>query len=112
MKIKTVLKKENEIFENVVEASFENNTYFYKENDLNVSIKIDNNIEMIRENNDYKLKLFFINGAKTYNKLVLKEDNINLDIEVNTKEIIVKEHYLEIKYQMNEENCIFTLEGV
>lgn len=112
MLIKTILKKGQETFENIADARFENDTYIYKENDLDVSIKIDNNVIMTRENKDYKMRFVFIDGNKTHNELLLKEDNISLDIEINTKEILIKENYLEIRYKMNDEVCIFTLGGV
>ena len=77
---------------------YENNKITYKENDIDVTILInDNKIHMTRETNAYKLDMIFSNdeSKSTY---FLKEENLSFDIDITTKSLSILKNKIKINY--------------
>jgi len=106
--IETVLKKQDSILKNKYKGTKKDNVITYEEPNCSVKIIIDTDIKMIRENEEFKLELNFLE-EKTLNPYLLKETNHILDIEIETKIIKLEKNSLYIEYLINEEKCKFTL---
>ena len=106
IKLKT---DEQNIIQNI-EATVNGNIIRYNDSNIEVTVKKDkNNITMIRENNEYRLKLKFNKNKKEIGNYLLKDNNMLLNLEILTKELIIKEDYIYILYELNEEIREFEL---
>ena len=78
----------------------ENNIIYYNENNnLVTKMKLDlKNKELTRENKDYYLEYKFIENEETENKMVLKELDKNIFINIKTDKFKLEENKLEIIY--------------
>lgn len=104
-----LITNENNIIQSI-EALVNGNIIKYNDNDINVTLKKDNdNIVMIRENNEYRLKFKFNKSKKEIGSYLLKENNILFDLEILTKELIIDENKIYILYELNEEIREFEL---
>lgn len=110
-KIKISLKNSDEVIESELSALIIDNTIKYIDNDIIVSINIDNDyIIMKRENSEYQLILEFKNKRKTTGSYLLKENNIQFDLEILTNDLIIKDEFISIVYEINNENKKYELE--
>lgn len=107
MLIKTILKKNNEIISNIYETI--NNDLIYYEDDIKVTIKVDTNVEIIRENKDYILNMLFINNKETNATFTLKENNMVLNLKIFTNILEKEKNKIRINYTLNDEVIDFTL---
>ena len=73
----------------------------YKKNDVNVSIKIEeNSVILIRENDEMKITLKFEKDKKTNSFYEIKPLNLKIKITVKTKLLIISNNKLSIKYDL------------
>lgn len=81
----------------------------YKENDVLVTVKFhDKELEIIRENDKYNLKLNFIENKETDSIYNLKGYG-NLIIKTFTKKLICDNHIV-VEYYLNKQNEIYRFE--
>lgn len=106
IKIKIALNNSKFIFNGIKTQ----NSIIYKDNDTNVKIIIDNNINLIRENKDFKIELLFQKNKKTNCKCFLKNYNKYLNLLIETKILEYDEKSLHILYKINDDNINFKLE--
>lgn len=64
----------------------------------------DDNIILIRENKEFKNTLIFSLKNKTVASYILKENNLTLDININTKIMEYTDNKITIKYEVVESN--------
>lgn len=79
------------------------NIITYKDNDVLVSIKIDNSIKMKRNN----IEFIFIKNKNT--NCIYNIYNKNLTLNLFTNEIIISDKYIEIDYKIEDEKLNFKL---
>lgn len=85
-----------------------NGKVIYKDND-NISVTLylnQDNILLVRENSQYKLKLDFSNNKCTYK---LKENNASLDMSLNVINIFIENNSVEIKYKLEDDDFMYKL---
>lgn len=107
MLIKTILKKDNKIISNTYETI--GNDLIYYEDNVKVTIKVTDNIEILRENEEYILKMLFINNRETNAIFTLKENNLNLNLKIFTNIIDKTNNKIRINYTLNDEIIDFTI---
>ncbi len=102
--IKTMLKS-NEILEkHHVISIVTNHTLIFNEDKVKVTIKKNNNtLLMIRENDEYQLTLEFKKEEQTRGIYLLKENNLALNLNILTKELIIDNNYIKVVYELNDE---------
>ena len=84
------------------------NTLTFMENDIKFKINIkENDVELIRENNEYKLKIILSNDAHaTYE---LKNVNVGkLNIDIKLLKLDIKDHSIKAKYKLDD--ALFNLD--
>lgn len=103
-KIQISLKNNNEITKSDLSALIIDNNIKYIDNDIIVNININNDIIIMkRENNEYQLILEFKNKKKTTGSYLLKNNNIQFDLEILTNNLIIKDKFISIIYEINNE---------
>ena len=109
MKLKTILKENENIIEGIYDYKINNNTIIYFENNLKVTIVITDDIKIIRENDEYILEMLFKVSQTTNNKFILKENNYALDLPITTKKLQINKDKIEIEYEVNDLKNKFTV---
>lgn len=110
-KIKISLKNNEEVIESELSALIIDNKIKYIDNDILVNIDINNDyIIMKRENNEYQLILEFRNKKKTTGSYLLKENNIQFELDILTNDLIIEKEFISIIYEINNENKKYELE--
>jgi len=108
MQIKTILTKDDEVIEGIYEATLSNQILKYQEENTSVTFDLKKD-EMIRENDEYILSLFFKSKHKTKSTLVLKEEKSQFDFELKTNYFEKGNDEIIIEYVMNDELVNFTI---
>ena len=110
-KIKISLKNNEEVIESELSALIIDNKIKYIDNDILVNIDINNDyIIMTRENNEYQLILEFRNKKKTTGSYLLKENNIQFELDILTNDLIIEKEFISIIYEINNESKEYELE--
>ena len=109
MKLKTILKENENIIEGIYDYKINNNTIIYFEDNLKVTIVITDDIKIIRENDEYILEMLFKDSQTTNNKFILKENNYALDLPITTKKLQINKDKIEIEYEVNDLKNKFTV---
>lgn len=86
------------------------NKITYYEDDIKVSLILEDSISLKRSNEEYEIELIFNKEKETVGKYLLKKDNLSLPLYIITDKIIVGNNLIEINYQLNEEVFLFKLE--
>lgn len=100
IKIKTTINEKIEEFKGIKKQ----NSIVYKDNDVLVSIKLDDILKITRENNEFKLELNFINNKQTKVSYILKDYKQNLEFLLETKKLNIEKNYIEILYHIVDSN--------
>ena len=81
------------------------NKIIYYNNNVKNTIKFsDKEIILIREGNDF-LNTFVFNINKSYSNYLLKENNYDIDLDVNTFIMNVSDNSIYVKYLIVETKC-------
>ncbi|MDD4027972.1 MAG: DUF1934 family protein [Bacilli bacterium] len=99
----TIKNSENEItnFETIGTYDEEKREICYLEQDLEVKLNIqENKLKMIRKTDDYSIDFDFELNVVTKNKYELKSLGIYVDIEVETKRLVINENSINLKYTL------------
>ena len=100
-----ISSSDKEIIKNK-KAVLKDNIINYNNDNVNVSVNIDNNIVILkRENNEMKITLEFKKGKKTNSFYDIKPLNIRIKVTVETKDLIITNNSLSVRYDlyMNKE---------
>ncbi len=107
IKINSVLSNSDDETTNVealAEYNEEENTIRYKEEELKVELKISSDkVSIKRTNDDYNLNLEFKENESTKCKYIVKSVGLELDVEVLTKILEIKENRIYINYELFNE---------
>ena len=82
----------------------------YTENDGTTNTFDYKNNILRRDNNEMIIEFKFILGEITKSKMSVKELKGDLEIDVLTKELKVKEDYIKVVYEINDLSFEYTLE--
>ena len=107
IKIKGYLKHntDNELLEFEEKGIKIKNKIIYYNNNVKNTIKFsDKEIILIREGNDF-LNTFVFNINKSYSNYLLKENNYDIDLDVNTFIMNVSDNSIYVKYLIVETKC-------
>ena len=107
IKIKGYLKNntDNELLEFEEKGIKIKNKIIYYNNNVKNTIKFsDKEIILIREGNDF-LNTFVFNINKSHSNYLLKENNYDIDLDVNTSIMNVSDNSIYVKYLIVETKC-------
>lgn len=110
IKIKTLLKKEGKVKEHTFQAIRQKNKILYHDNLCQVTIDLDKK-QMIRENEEFRLEMNFIEGETSKNPYLLKQGNGHLLLDIYTYHFQYDKNKLSIDYQViGSERTYFEVE--
>lgn len=107
IKIKGYLKNitENELFEFEEKGIKNKNKINYTNDMIKNVIKInDNEVILIREGKDF-INTFIFNEKNSNCNYLLKDNNYDVDIEINTIKVDIRDNWIYIKYLIVDSNC-------
>ena len=83
----------------------------YQENNIKVTMKLfDNNIELSRVCNEYDILLILEKNKKTKSQYKIFGGSKIFELETYTKELIINDKKIEIKYILEENEFSYILE--
>ena len=109
--IKGYLKNisENEIVNFECKGIKNKNKVTYVDNDVRFNIKInDDNVMLIRDGADFINTFIFDNNKKnSISNYLIKENNCDVDIDIDVIDLKIDDDIIYIKYLISETNCIY-----
>lgn len=114
MKKKISMKTVNQTSKEAININctciFNKNKIKYIHDSINYSIIINkNNLIITRENKEFLNYMIYQNNKNTLGNYLLKENNMNFDLNIKTEELIIKENNIYIKYKILESKNIFEI---
>jgi hypothetical protein len=112
-KIKTRFNENDNKYNGFILGTKEDNQISYHEEKISVAIILESDkITLLRESEDYKIELTFINNLLTNGSCYLKKEESTIPLKVMTNLLVVKENSIELKYTINtkEGESYFILE--
>lgn len=104
-KIKYYIKNNNNIEQKIEKATIEGNKITYQEKNIIVTlIKNNDKVTIIRENSEFKQIIEFIINKKRISEYYIKDMDISLEFTIYTKELLIKNNQIHIKYFIEETN--------
>lgn len=109
--IKGYLKNisENEIVNFECKGIKNKNKVTYVDNDVRFNIKInDDNVMFIRDGADFiNTFIFDKNKKNSISNYLIKENNCDVDIDIDVIDLKIDDDIIYIKYLISETNCIY-----
>lgn len=109
--IKGYLKNisENEIVNFECKGIKNKNKVTYVDNDVRLNIKInDDNVMLIRDGADFiNTFIFDKNKKNSISNYLIKENNCDIDIDIDVIDLKIDDDIIYIKYLISETNCIY-----
>ena len=109
--IKGYLKNisENEIVNFECKGIKNKNKVTYVDNDVRFNIKInDDNVMLIRDGSDFINTFIFDKNKKNIiSNYLIKENNCDVDIDIDVIDLKIDDDIIYIKYLISETNCIY-----
>ena len=109
--IKGYLKNisENEIVNFECKGIKNKNKVTYVDNDVRFNIKInDDNVMLIRDGADFiNTFIFDKNKKNSISNYLIKENNCDVDIDIDVIDLKIDDGIIYIKYLISETNCIY-----
>ena len=96
-----------------ISGIFNSNRIVYIDNDVKTTIILDEEVIMKREGKDYILNFIFSKDKKTFGSYELTSYKVSIPLEIDTKELLIKDNYLKIEYHLcidQEDKGIYKLE--
>ena len=110
IKLKEILKSNNENIDIDIIGILNKNKIIYKENDIRVTIVVLNNkILMNRLHNNYEIDFIFEEGKTTSATYKLKEYNKEFKLTIKTTKLVIEEKQISINYRLEDNIYSFTL---
>lgn len=110
IKIKSIIKTEEESVQESTTGSIINGVISYKERN-NTYVYLDiNNDELIRENDQMLMKYSFEKNRRTNGFITIKDMNQNLEIGIETIKLEKTEQKYYVEYKIEENNFIYEIE--
>ena len=100
VRINTTLKEDDLLIQEVDCLGIKkDNTIVYKNEGVNTKVYLkNNNVKIIRSCDDYEIVLDFSSEKGMYR---LKREEHTIDLQLTSKEIIIEEGLVKIKYSLN-----------
>ena len=96
-----IINNEENISKNNIESEYKKNLLSFMDDTDSMKITVNkDNIIMIKENFDSKFTFNFIKNKKTNLEYFIKMFNSYLDGEILTNELIIKDNYINIEYEL------------
>ena len=96
-----IINNEENINKNNIEADKKNKILSFIDDNDSIKLNINkDNIIMIKENIDSRFTFNFIKNKKTELEYFIKMFNSYLDGKILTNELIIKENYINIEYEL------------
>lgn len=109
--IKGYLKNisENEIVNFECKGIKNKNKVTYVDNDIRFNIKINgDNVVLIRDGDDFiNTFIFDKNKKNSISNYLIKENNCDVDIDIDVIDLKIDDDIIYIKYLISETNCIY-----
>ena len=109
--IKGYLKNisENEIVNFECKGIKNKNKVTYVDNDVRFNIKINgDNVVLIRDGDDFiNTFIFDKNKKNSISNYLIKENNCDVDIDIDVIDLKIDDDIIYIKYLISETNCIY-----
>jgi uncharacterized beta-barrel protein YwiB (DUF1934 family) len=104
IRIKAILTNETENEKTVsnVDGIIINNTIKYQELDktkITLTFK-DNSVELIRENEEVKIDILFMENKETSSEYYVKELDFKIPVKIITKKLKIDDNNIKIKYDL------------
>lgn len=97
---KVISSQEKSLLTNKI-GLIKDNLIHYHDNDVYVLVKIlDGKVLLTRENNEFKINLNFEKNKAFVTEYVIKELNKRIKLETKTKELVIKDKYLYVSYDL------------
>lgn len=110
VKVRTLLKKEGKEMEHHFLGIKQDNKLIYHDDMCQVTIDLKKQI-MIRENEEFRLEMYFVEGKESQNPYTLKQTNSRLWLDLHTYRYQWQDNQLLIDYQVvGSERIQFELE--
>lgn len=110
IKIKTLIKSNNELIEYETYANLINSVVSYEEKDgTYVYLDLDKD-ELIRENKQMLMRYSFIKNKKTKGIITIKDISRDLEVDIKTKNIIKDNKKYYIEYEIEDDFFIYELD--
>ena len=109
IKVKGYLRNitDNEIFEFEERGIKNKDKITFNNNDIKYSIKCnDNEIMMIRDGNDF-VNTFIFNNNNSKSNYLLKDNNYDIDIDVELNNMNICDNYLDIAYKIIDTDNLY-----
>lgn len=91
-----------------IPAIINKNKINYIFNDTKHIIHINNNeIILLRENKDMKNILTFSKNRSILSEYIIKSNNIQVDILVETIDLLIEEDLIYVQYKIPDSNCVY-----
>ena len=91
-----------------IPAIINKNKINYIFNDTKHIIHINNNeIILLRENKDMKNILTFSKNRSILSEYIIKSNNIQVDILVETLDLLIEEDLIYVQYKIPDSNCVY-----
>jgi len=100
IKIKVTLKSNNEENINEYIAIKDKNKIIYQDNEYKVIISTFDSLKLKRENSDSLFEMEFKQNKKTKGICLLKKQNYQIELDILTDYVIIKDDNLVIKYKV------------
>lgn len=79
----------------------------FKKDDVKYNIKLFNNeIIMVRENNDY-INSFLFKRDNSISNYLIKDNSYSLDIEIDIQELNINDNFFYVKYVIKDTSCVY-----
>ena len=100
---------ENEIVNFECKGIKNKNKVTYVDNDVRFNIKInDDNVMLIRDGADFiNTFIFDKNKKNSISNYLIKENNCDVDIDIDVIDLKIDDDIIYIKYLISETNCIY-----
>ena len=80
--------------------------YIFNDTKHIVYIK-DNEVILLRENKDMKNILTFSKNRSILSEYIIKSNNIQVDILVETLDLLIEEDLIYVQYKIPDSNCVY-----
>lgn len=97
---KVISSQEKSLLTNKI-GLIKDNLIHYHDNDVYVLVKIlDGKVLLTRENKEYRINLNFEKNKTYETEYVVKDLNKKIKLETKTKELVIKDKYLHVSYDL------------
>jgi len=115
--VKKIRKKVNGYLKNITENELEtinenaiitkNKINYIKDNVKHTILFKEKELILLRETNEFKNILTFSKNRSILSEYIIKENNISIDIEVKTIDLLYNDNEIYIKYKITDSNTIY-----